>query len=139
MSERADLAQRLGFLQNATGAVFDPFQSFLARRGLLTLELRVARHAVNELTVARFLEGHPKIERAVYPGLESPPPARHHREADERWWRHEAAGRVTLLGRPPLPKQPLRQNTRIPRHDDIDHQSHDDRRNDKMPYARQAQ
>ncbi len=73
VSERADLAQRLGFLQNATGTVLDPFQSFLARRGLLTLELRVARHAVNALTVARFLEGHPKIERVVYPGLESHP------------------------------------------------------------------
>lgn len=73
VGERADLAQRLGFLQNATGAVLDPFQSFLARRGLLTLELRAARHAANALAVARFLEGHPRIARVVYPGLESHP------------------------------------------------------------------
>lgn len=73
VGDRPELAKRLAFLQNATGAVLDPFQSFLARRGLLTLELRAERHAANALAVARFLEGHPKIDRVVYPGLESHP------------------------------------------------------------------
>jgi cystathionine gamma-lyase len=73
VGDNAELAQRLGFLQNAVGAVLDPFQSFLARRGLLTLELRAARHATNALAVARFLEGHARIERVLYPGLESHP------------------------------------------------------------------
>ncbi|GEO82682.1 trans-sulfuration enzyme family protein [Pararhodospirillum oryzae] len=65
----ADLAQRLGFLQNATGAVLDPFPSFLALRGLKTLALRMERHSANALSVARHLEAHPGIARVHYPGL----------------------------------------------------------------------
>ncbi len=71
--DRPELVEKLGFLQNAVGAVLDPFQSFLARRGLMTLELRAERHAANALKVARFLEGHAKAERVFYPGLPSHP------------------------------------------------------------------
>jgi cystathionine gamma-lyase len=73
VGDRPELIERLGFLQNAVGAVLDPFQSFLARRGLLTLELRAARHGENALAVARFLEGHRRVVRVLYPGLESHP------------------------------------------------------------------
>ncbi len=69
----ADLAAKLGFLQNATGGILDPFSSFLALRGLKTLPLRMERHAANALAVARWLETHPKVERVIYPGLASHP------------------------------------------------------------------
>ncbi len=68
-----DLAERLGFLQNSTGAIAGPFDSFLALRGLKTLGVRMPRHCENALTIARFLEDHPKIEKILYPGLESHP------------------------------------------------------------------
>jgi cystathionine gamma-lyase len=68
-----ELADRLAFLQNAVGAVAGPFDSFLALRGLKTLALRMERHCANALTVARFLERHPRVARVHYPGLESHP------------------------------------------------------------------
>jgi cystathionine gamma-lyase len=70
---RQDLADRIRFLQNATGAVLDPFPAFLALRGLKTLALRMERHAANALAVAQYLEGHPKLKRVIYPGLKSHP------------------------------------------------------------------
>jgi cystathionine gamma-lyase len=69
----AVLTERLGFLQNATGAILDPFSSFLALRGIKTLPLRMERHAANALTVATWLAKHPAIEQVVYPGLPSHP------------------------------------------------------------------
>jgi cystathionine gamma-lyase len=68
-----DLADRIRFLQNATGAVLDPFSAFLALRGLKTLALRMERHSANALAVAQYLEGHPKLRRVIYPGLRSHP------------------------------------------------------------------
>jgi cystathionine gamma-lyase len=73
VGDNPDLAERIAFLQNAVGGVLDPFQSFLARRGLMTLELRAQRHAENAMAVAHFLERHPRVERVSYPGLESHP------------------------------------------------------------------
>ncbi|MCU0755539.1 MAG: PLP-dependent aspartate aminotransferase family protein [Xanthomonadales bacterium] len=70
---RADLAEQLGFLQNAVGGIQGPFDSFLVLRGLKTLHLRVERTCDNAMAVARFLEAHPKIERVIYPGLASHP------------------------------------------------------------------
>jgi cystathionine gamma-lyase len=70
---RADLAEQLGFLQNAVGGIQGPFDSFLVLRGLKTLHLRVERTCDNAMEVARFLEAHPKIERVIYPGLASHP------------------------------------------------------------------
>ena len=69
----AELAERLGFLQNAVGAIQGPFDSFLALRGLKTLALRMERHCANGLAIASHLEGHPKVERVYYPGLPSHP------------------------------------------------------------------
>src|SRR5579883_1273278 len=67
------LAERLGYLQNALGAVPGPFDSFLTLRGIKTLALRMERHCANALEVARFLESHPQVERVYYPYLESHP------------------------------------------------------------------
>jgi len=69
----AELAEKLRFLQNATGGILDPFSSFLALRGIKTLPLRMQRHGENALAVARWLEAHPRIERVIYPGLDSHP------------------------------------------------------------------
>jgi cystathionine gamma-lyase len=67
------LAERLGYLQNALGAVPGPFDSFLTLRGIKTLALRMERHCANALAVAQFLASHPKVERVNYPGLTSHP------------------------------------------------------------------
>lgn len=67
------LYQRLKFLQNAVGAVPGPFDCFLVLRGIKTLAVRMERHAQNAGKVAVFLEGHPKVEKVVYPGLASHP------------------------------------------------------------------
>jgi cystathionine gamma-lyase len=75
-ARRPDLApvtDRLAFLQNAVGAVAGPFDSFLAMRGLKTLALRMERHSSNALSLASWLEQHPKVRLVRYPGLPSHP------------------------------------------------------------------
>jgi cystathionine gamma-lyase len=67
------LKDRIGYLQNALGAVPSPFDSFLTLRGIKTLALRMERHCANALTIAQFLAGHPQVERVHYPGLPSHP------------------------------------------------------------------
>ena len=70
---RDGLRERLGYLQNAVGAVAGPFDSFLVLRALKTLPVRMQRHCENAAAVAAFLEAHPKIEKVYYPGLASHP------------------------------------------------------------------
>lgn len=70
---RADLAERLRFLQNAIGSVHAPLDSYLALRGAKTLAVRMRQHCANALRIATWLERHPKVERVVYPGLASHP------------------------------------------------------------------
>lgn len=65
--------ERLGFLQNAVGAIASPFDSFLALRGLKTLALRVERHNSNALALAQWLQQQPQVARVHYPGLPSHP------------------------------------------------------------------
>jgi cystathionine gamma-lyase len=67
------LAKRLAYLQNSIGAVAGPFDSFLALRGVKTLDVRMERHCRSALRVAEWLEGHGKVERVIYPGLASHP------------------------------------------------------------------
>ena len=67
------LAERLAYLQNSIGAVAGPFDSFLALRGVKTLDVRMERHCKSSLRIAQWLEGHDKVERVLYPGLESHP------------------------------------------------------------------
>ena len=55
------------------GGISGPFDSFLALRGLKTLAVRMERHCHNALEIARWLEGHPKVRRVLYPGLPSHP------------------------------------------------------------------
>ncbi len=69
----AALAEKLGFLQNAVGAISGPFDSFLALRGLKTLALRMERHSRNGLAIARWLEGRSDVRRVLHPGLGSHP------------------------------------------------------------------
>ena len=71
VGENAELAEQLGFLQNAVGGISGAFDSFLALRGLKTLALRMERHCANALAIAGWLEQHPKIARVYYPGLPS--------------------------------------------------------------------
>jgi cystathionine gamma-lyase len=72
-SRLAPVRERLGFLQNAVGAIASPFDSFLALRGLKTLALRMERHNRNALELAQWLEAQPKVSRVHYPGLSSHP------------------------------------------------------------------
>jgi cystathionine gamma-lyase len=65
--------ERLKFLQNAVGAVPAPMDCFLIMRGLKTLHVRMERHAQNAMAIARHLEKHPRVEKVIYPGLESHP------------------------------------------------------------------
>lgn len=67
------LYERLKYLQNAIGAVPGPFDCFLALRGIKTLALRMQRHADNAMALSQWLEGHPGVERVLYPGLPSHP------------------------------------------------------------------
>src|SRR5688572_30019184 len=65
--------ERLGFLQNAVGAIAGPFDSFLTLRGVKTLALRMERHCSNALALAQWLSEQPQVSRVHYPGLESHP------------------------------------------------------------------
>jgi cystathionine beta-lyase/cystathionine gamma-synthase len=67
------VAERLYFLQKSLGAVPGPFDCWLVLRGLKTLAIRMRKHCENARAVAEFLDGHPKVEQALYPGLESHP------------------------------------------------------------------
>ncbi len=73
VTNRADLAERLRFMQNAIGSILGPMDSYLVLRGIKTLALRMERHCRNAAEIAARLETHPKVERIVYPGLESHP------------------------------------------------------------------
>jgi cystathionine gamma-synthase len=68
-----DLAERIGFHQNAMGAVAGPFDAWLVLRGLKTLGVRMDRHCDNAEKVVEFLAGHAEVTDVLYPGLESHP------------------------------------------------------------------
>ncbi len=69
----ATLGEKLAFLQNASGAVPGPQDCFLLLRGIKTLHVRMDRHAESALNIAGWLEGHPKVEKVIYPYLPSHP------------------------------------------------------------------
>lgn len=68
-----DLHQRLAFIQNASGAVPGPMDSFLTLRGIKTLHVRLQRHCENGKAVAEYLAAHPKIEKVYWPGFDTHP------------------------------------------------------------------
>ena len=65
----AELAERLAFIQNATGGVLGPFDSFLLIRGIKTLGVRLDRHVENTEKLAKYLSGHKAVKQVYYPGL----------------------------------------------------------------------
>jgi len=67
------IAEEMYRIQNSSGAVTAPMDSFLVLRGIKTLHLRVQRHCDNGERVARFLQQHPKVDAVYWPGLESHP------------------------------------------------------------------
>ena len=67
------LADKLYFIQNASGAICGPQDSFLVLRGIKTLHVRMQRHCENGKAVALFLASHPKIENVYWPGFENHP------------------------------------------------------------------
>ncbi|MCH1433487.1 MAG: cystathionine gamma-synthase [Flavobacteriaceae bacterium] len=75
------LAERLGFIQNASGAVPGPMDSFLTLRGIKTLHVRMQRHCENAAEIANYLKTHPKIEKVYWPGFEDHP--NHHIAKDQ--------------------------------------------------------
>ncbi|SQJ23048.1 Cystathionine beta-lyase [Serratia rubidaea] len=73
VGDNPQLAEQLGFLQNAVGGILDPFSSFLTLRGIRTLALRMDRHSASALHIAQWLEQQPQVENVYYPGLTSHP------------------------------------------------------------------
>jgi cystathionine gamma-lyase len=73
VAANAELADKIGFLQNAVGSISGPFDSFLALRGLKTLPLRMRQASESSLEIAQWLEKHPNVTRVLYPGLPSHP------------------------------------------------------------------
>ena len=66
-----ELAEKIAFIQNSTGGVLGPFDSFLLIRGIKTLAVRMDRHVENAEKVAKYLEAHKAVKNVYYPGLES--------------------------------------------------------------------
>lgn len=71
VKDEGEILEKIKFLQNATGAVLSPFDSFLLLRGLKTLPVRMKAHCENAMAIAEFLENHQKVERVIYPGIKS--------------------------------------------------------------------
>ncbi|MDH5455143.1 MAG: cystathionine gamma-synthase [Gammaproteobacteria bacterium] len=68
-----ELAERLAFLQNSIGSVAGPFDSFLALRGVKTLDVRMERHCASAMKIAVWLEQDERVDSVLYPGLPSHP------------------------------------------------------------------
>lgn len=73
MLNDSDDYDKLWYLQNSIGPSQSPFDSWLVLRGIKTLAVRMKTHANNAIEIANFLDAHPKIEKVIYPGLESHP------------------------------------------------------------------
>ncbi|MBB6095868.1 cystathionine gamma-lyase [Povalibacter uvarum] len=89
----SELADKIGFLQNAVGGISGPFDSFLALRGLKTLPLRMRQTSESSIQIAQWLEKHPKVSRVLYPGLPSHP----QHELAKRQMKNGSSGIVTFF------------------------------------------
>ncbi|MXO32558.1 PLP-dependent aspartate aminotransferase family protein [Apibacter sp. B2912] len=67
------IAEELKYLQNTSGGVLSPFDSWLTLRGIQTLSLRMEKHSQNAQKIAEFLTTHPKVDKVYYPGLKNHP------------------------------------------------------------------
>jgi cystathionine beta-lyase/cystathionine gamma-synthase len=65
------LANEMYRIQNSSGAITAPMDSFLVLRGIKTLHLRMQRHCENGETIARWLQNHPKVDKVYWPGFDS--------------------------------------------------------------------
>lgn len=68
-----ELAEKLYFIQKASGAISGPMDSFLVMRGIKTLHIRMQRHCENGAVVAKFLRSHPNVDKVYWPGFEDHP------------------------------------------------------------------
>jgi cystathionine gamma-lyase len=100
VSANPALAEKIGFLQNAVGAISGPFDCFLMQRGLKTLGVRMQRHCENAAALAAWLEKHPAVEHVYYPGLASHP---QHNLA-KRQMKNGFGGMVSIVVKGGLPK-----------------------------------
>ena len=73
VGDNDELVEQMTYLQNAIGSVAGPFDSYLALRGVKTLALRMRQHNESAMTIANWLEQHPKVDKVIFPGLESHP------------------------------------------------------------------
>ena len=73
VTKEKELGEKIKFIQNASGAILAPFDSWLVIRGIETLELRVKEHCRNAAAVAAYLETHPLVDKVYYPGLTTHP------------------------------------------------------------------
>jgi len=73
ITDNEDLAKEIYRIQNSSGGVTAPMDSFLVLRGIKTLHLRMERHAANGEKIAHFLKNHPKVEKVYWPGFEEHP------------------------------------------------------------------
>jgi cysteine-S-conjugate beta-lyase len=71
VTKEKELGEKVKFIQNASGAILSPFDSWLVIRGIETLALRVRQHCASAQQVAEFLEQHPDVDKVFYPGLKS--------------------------------------------------------------------
>ncbi|HYI13719.1 MAG TPA: cystathionine gamma-synthase [Thermoanaerobaculia bacterium] len=73
VSNSEEIAEQIGFLQNAVGAILSPFDSWLVLRGVKTLAVRMRQHEENGRAMASYLAGQKKIRKLYYPGLPDHP------------------------------------------------------------------
>jgi cystathionine beta-lyase len=71
VTKTQELGDQIKFIQNASGAILSPHDSWLVIRGIETLHLRVQQHSRNAFEVAKYLQNHPAIDKVFYPGLET--------------------------------------------------------------------
>jgi cystathionine beta-lyase len=71
ITKTQELAERIKFIQNASGGILGPWDCFLTIRGIETIELRYRKHCENALKVAEFLSNRPEIDTVCYPGLKT--------------------------------------------------------------------
>jgi cystathionine beta-lyase/cystathionine gamma-synthase len=73
ISNSDEIGEKIGFLQNAVGAILSPFDSWLVLRGVKTLAVRMKRHEENGMAMATYLANHAKVNKIYYPGLPDHP------------------------------------------------------------------
>lgn len=71
IAKTAELDEKLRYIQNSTGSIMSPMVAWLTLQGIKTLSVRLDQQSASAMAIARFLEGHPKVQQVAYPGLES--------------------------------------------------------------------